>query len=222
MSVDRTIRLWDTRVEPKHANVQTVDDAHAADVNVLSWNALQNTYLLTGGDDHVIRCDIVRNGNRTISSFRIWDIRRIVKGNKKPAATFTHHNGGITSVQWSPHDSTVFAASGTLFYKSLEGIESITGDDHQTSIWDISVERADEDMPENERQELKAFHSRGDYYFFCSSVVKVDGEELPDQLLFQHMGQKHVKEVRWHPQLKGVLITTSADGFDIFRPAIDA
>lgn len=44
----------------------------------------------------------------------------------KSVASFKHHTGSITSVEWHPTDSTVFAASGS---------------DDQISIWDLSVER---------------------------------------------------------------------------------
>ena len=61
----------------------------------LSWNRKEQSFLVSGGDDGVIK---------------IWDFRKI--NEKKPIATFKHHSAPITSIEWCPQDSSVFAASG--------------------------------------------------------------------------------------------------------------
>ncbi|VDP08214.1 unnamed protein product [Heligmosomoides polygyrus] len=64
-----------------------------------------------------------------------------------------------------------------------------SGEDNQVTIWDIAVEA---DTPE-----------------------AVEG--VPPQLMFLHLGQKEVKEVHWHPQISGLALTTSLDGFNVFK-----
>lgn len=63
-------------------------------------------------------------------------------------ATFKHHTAPITSVEWNSRDSSVFAASGS---------------DDQLTLWDLAVERDDND---DSQGKLK---------------------DLPPQLLFIHM-----------------------------------
>ena len=65
------------------------------------------------------------------------------------------------------------------------------GEDDQITLWDLAVER-DQDISE-------------------------DIKEVPQQLLFIHQGQSDIKELHWHPQLEGVLISTAHSGFNIFR-----
>uniref|UniRef100_A0A2M4BM72 Glutamate-rich WD repeat-containing protein 1 n=2 Tax=Anopheles marajoara TaxID=58244 RepID=A0A2M4BM72_9DIPT len=70
------------------------------------------------------------------------------------------------------------------------------GDDDQIALWDLSVEKDESEADMNDDPNLK---------------------DLPPQLLFIHQGQKEIKELHWHPQLKGVILSTAHSGFNIFR-----
>ncbi|XP_076236603.1 WD repeat-containing protein 1 l(2)09851 isoform X2 [Calliopsis andreniformis] len=163
-SVDKSIKIWDTRVSPQSACMLTASGAHTADINVISWNRKENQFLVSGGDDGLV-C--------------VWDLRQFGPNGSSPIAIFKQHTAPVTTVEWHPEEATVFASGGA---------------DDQIAQWDLSVE-ADQ-SEEVESKELK---------------------DLPPQLLFIHQGQTDIKELHWHPQCPGVVISTAHSGFNIFR-----
>lgn len=158
-SVDKTIKIWDTRRKEK--SVLSVN-AHSSDVNVISWNRTSPHLMLSGSDD---------------GSFSIWDLRNFKSG--VPAAHFKWHTAPITSVQWHPTEESVLAISGA---------------DDQLTIWDLSLEQDSEALQATNRE-----------------------PEVPPQLLFIHQGQNDIKELHWHKQIPGVIISTAQSGFNVFK-----
>ena len=74
-----------------------------------------------------------------------------------------------------------------------------SGADDQITIWDLAVE---EDQDETG----------------LSAQDQDPGmREVPPQLLFVHQGQKDIKEVHWHSQIPGAVMSTALDGFNIFK-----
>uniref|UniRef100_A0A803MDF2 Histone-binding protein RBBP4-like N-terminal domain-containing protein n=1 Tax=Chenopodium quinoa TaxID=63459 RepID=A0A803MDF2_CHEQI len=121
-------------------------------------------------------------------SFSIFNLKMIKEG-EPMLAHFTHHKHPITSIEWSPHEDSVLAVSSA---------------DHQLTIWDLALERDEEEEAE----------------FKSQTEDKVDAPvELPPQLLFVHQGQKDLKELHWHAQIPGMIISTAADGFNVLMPS---
>ncbi|XP_024538614.1 glutamate-rich WD repeat-containing protein 1 [Selaginella moellendorffii] len=104
-------------------------------------------------------------------------------------AHFTHHSSYITSIEWSPHEESTLAVASA---------------DNQLTIWDVALERDTEEEAQ--------------YQMELGQEQAAAPENLPAQLLFVHQGQKDMKEVHWHPQIHGLLVSTAGDGFNVFRP----
>lgn len=107
---------------------------------------------------------------------------------KLPIATFKHHTKPITTVEWHPTDSTVLATGGA---------------DDQIALWDLAVEK--------DTEASNAGTSNG------TATESDDLNNLPPQLLFIHQGQTDIKELHWHPQLPGVILSTAHSGFNVFK-----
>lgn len=190
-SADGSVRVWDCRAAPKRGAMLCRPRAHESDVNVLSWNRLVGYMLASGGDD---------------GALRVWDLRTFAGGNgggggdaatatttttsAEPVAHFAFHRAPVTSVEWSPYEGSMLATAGA---------------DDQVAVWDLALERD----PEEEAAAAAA----------AGAGAAAPPPDLPPQLMFVHAGQKDIKELRWHPQIPGMLVTTAADGFNAFRPS---
>ncbi|XP_011176015.1 glutamate-rich WD repeat-containing protein 1 isoform X2 [Solenopsis invicta] len=162
-SVDKSIKIWDTRASPQNACMLTASDVHTTDVNVISWNPKECQFMVSGGDDGLLH---------------VWDLRQLGSSGSSPVATFKQHTAPVTTVEWHPTEATVFASGGA---------------DDQIAQWDLSVEADHTEEPQG--------------------VLA----KLPPQLLFIHQGQSDIKELHWHPQCPGTMISTAHSGFNIFR-----
>ncbi|KLO20713.1 WD40 repeat-like protein [Schizopora paradoxa] len=162
-------------------------------------------------------------------SIRLWDVR--VKSRKSALTISPAHESDVNVISWNKTTSYLLLSGGdeggikvwdfrnlkdsstpspvasfTWHKAPITSIEwhptedssfAASGADNQVTLWDLSVE-PDEDeagvpMDEDSR------------------------ENIPPQLLFVHQGQKDVKEVHWHPQIPGSVISTAYDGFNIFK-----
>ena len=83
------------------------------------------------------------------------------------------------------------------WHPTEDSIFAASGADDQVTLWDLAVEQDDEETGAMDTSE--------------------GGRDVPPQLLFVHQGQKDVKEVHWHPQMPGMVISTAYDGFNVFK-----
>lgn len=156
-------------------------------------------------------------------SFRVWDVRE--PSRTKAALQVLHaHGGDVNVLSWSPLVGELLATgsddggfkvwdtrkvdAGAManfqwhqkpvtsldWHPTDDTVLAVSSEDDCLSIWDLAVE---DDA--------------------AGGQLPPGAEHFPPQLLFVHQGQSDLKELRWHPQLPGVCISTSGSGFNIFK-----
>jgi len=88
---DKQLLIWDTRADAKKPNFAV--EAHAAEVNAISFNPYNEFLLATGSADKTVA---------------LWDLRCL----KASLHSLEAHNDEVFQVQWSPFSETVLGSCG--------------------------------------------------------------------------------------------------------------
>ncbi|KAJ8938454.1 hypothetical protein NQ314_011491 [Rhamnusium bicolor] len=202
----RNIHIWQLTEGMNWKVDQRPLIGHTASVEDLQWSPNERHVLAS--------CSVDR-------SIRIWDTR--AQPNKACMLTSENaHENDVNVINWNKNEPFIVSGGddGFLHIWDLRKFQDKTplatfkhhtapvvtvewhptdsavfasgGADNQIALWDLSVEK---DVESNNEE--------------------VEG--LPPQLLFIHQGQNNIKELHWHHQLPGVIISTAESGFNIFR-----
>jgi len=210
------IYCWDTKDKGASWNVdQTPFLGHKSSVEDLQWSPQEPTVFASSSADGTIK---------------IWDTRT----SHNPMLNVKAHDSDVNVISWN-RVTTYLLASGSddqhikvwdlrhfksttvspvanyKFHKGAitsvewhptdETVLAASSEDDSISIWDMSLEADTEvDTPEKDKK-----------------LIDKENENVPAQLLFLHQGQKKIKEIHFHPQVPSLLISTSFDGFDVFK-----
>lgn len=191
---------------------------HKGSVEDIQWSPNERDVFASCASDH---------------SIRIWDAR---EHRRSVLNIFNAHEADVNVISWNRAETHLIVSGGdeggikvwdmrcldrgdnqglnaaahfTLHEKPITCVQWHPTDssmllagseDGCVSIWDLAVERdAEEELREG--------------------VVVRGAEEFPPQLLFMHMGQRDVKEAQWFPASSSVVVSTAADGVNLFQAA---
>ena len=199
--------------KPKDENISDIIlfgdylTGHSDSVEDIQWSPNEENVLASCGID---------------KSIRFWDIRQNTKNS--PKILNNAHNSDVNVISWNTIRNHLFASGGDdntfkvwdLRYLNEDPISEIkwhTGpinsimwdpfdesqlavcsEDNRLSVWDFSVEPDEKKLFDN-------FNN-----------------EIPQQLVFLHQGQINLKDVKFHPIFKNMLISSAENGLNLFRP----
>lgn len=188
---------WNVDMTPFNEHTDSVED--------LQWSPSEG--------DVFASCSV----DRTI---KLWDARR----GKGAVATLAYHNSDVNVIAWNPKRAFFLASGGddgvlnVMDLRTMKDVDAkplysfdwhkapitslewhphddaglaASSDDNSISLWDLSL------SPEK---------------------TTLKGVEIPSQLMFIHQGQNEIKEVHWHKQIPGCLVSTANEGLNIFKP----
>lgn len=207
-SCNKNIHLWSLCESGTWLVDQRPLTSHTASVEDIQWSPNESNVLASCSADQTIR---------------IWDARAV--GEKACMITCKAHSADVNVISWNKTEPFILSGGDdgelrvwdlrnmqqetpvAIFKHHLKPITSVewhptdstvfaaSGEDDQITLWDLAVEKDDIEMETGSAQ----------------------NKDLPPQLLFMHMGQKDIKEIHWHPQLPGVVISTAHSDFNIFK-----
>lgn len=197
----RTTSHWATGEVYRSPNGGSVEE--------LQWSPVERTVFASAGSD---------------GHMHIWDVRQ---NSHKPALSVKASSSDVNVMSWSHtashllasgHDDGSWSAwdlrtftSGTPvanfgfhcapittieFHPKDESVIAVGSEDSTCTLWDLAVEADNDEAQQGKDSE--------------------DLADIPAQLLFVHW-QPNVKELHWHKQIKGTLVSTGSEGLNLWR-----
>ncbi|KAJ8100558.1 WD40-repeat-containing domain protein [Lipomyces tetrasporus] len=198
--------------------VPYVGHENGASVEELQWSQSEKSVFASGGSDGFIRVwdtrskkhkpalsvraatsDVnVMSWSKNVSyllasghddgSWSIWDLRTFkANANDEPP---------LSAASFSFNKSPITSIE---FHPTEESIVAVSSADNTVMLWDLSVEADDEEIAAQKRDDATG-----------------ELDDIPPQLLFVHW-QKDVKEVHWHRQIPGMLMSTGGEGISVWK-----
>lgn len=200
----RTTSSWTTDKTPFFASDASIED--------IQWSTGENTVFASAGCDGMVRVwDTRLKKHKPVISVQAstTDVNVISWSSKISHLLASGHDDGSWGVwdlrsfgkgkpepvaQYNFHQAAV---TSIAFNPLDESIIAVSSEDNTVTLWDLAVEADDEEIAQQKRDAAEL-------------------NDIPPQLLFVHW-QRDVKDVRWHKQIPGCLVSTGGDGLNIWK-----
>ncbi|KAH8738987.1 hypothetical protein FG386_003312 [Cryptosporidium ryanae] len=186
-------------------NVVTIRDHYQSSVEALKWKNDQDG------------CNIFAAG-LVNSNICMIDVR----SDSDVLTIKNSHNGDVNCLSWNPFSENLLLSGSDDFTIKLWDIRSIKQpievfNFHREPILSVDWNQQDQDV-------FLAASLDNSISFWDIGIEEDDnatkeGIEIPNKLLFLHMGQEHIAEAKWHKQIPGLAISTAQDSLNVFIPS---
>lgn len=194
------IHVWDLNSDTSW-NVSDALNGHQGSVEDLQWSRTESEVLASVGVDRTLKIWDARSHNceMTVPDSHSSDINAIHWNNISRTLFASGGDDGIFKV-WDLRNPSMALFTSDWHKKAITSIEwsptdgsvlVVASEDNSATIWDLSLNKDPDEQ-----------------------------NDLPEELLFVHQGQKELKEVHWHPQIPDLLISNAADGFNVWMPSL--
>ncbi|KAI9276567.1 WD40-repeat-containing domain protein [Sporodiniella umbellata] len=207
---DNSGKIYQTILSPSGVQTETVAfREHRSSVEDLQWSPTENSVFSSCSADGTVKIWDTRNKKRSAVSVRASgsDVNVISWNRKASYLLASGHDDGVFSVwdlrTFRPNaESTPVATfkwhhgpiTSIEWHPTEESVLAVSGADNQLTLWDLSVE------PDSEQE-----------------GQTMANEDVPPQLLFVHQGQEDIKELHFHKQIPGCVLSTANTGVNIFK-----
>jgi len=200
---ERTADGWAVSKSPYLGHTDSVED--------LEWSPTEDTVFASCSVDKTIRIWDIREKNKSM----IWvaahksDVNVIAWNHQVPHLLMSgsddcmikiwdlkNFKSNAPAAHYKWHTGPITSVS---WHPTDSAVCAVSSDDNQVSVWDMSLEADEEDRSRH----------------FGATPQGID---VPPQLLFIHSGQENIKEIQFHRQIPGVIVSTAQDGFNFFKP----
>lgn len=209
---DNNGRMYHTILTPSGVSTENIAfREHKSSVEDIQWSPTENNVFASCSSDQTVKIWDTRNKKRSAVGIHASnsDVNVITWNKKASYLMASGHDDGIFSVwdlrtfkggnsQPSPvatfkwHNGPITSIE---WHPTEESVLAVSGADNQLTLWDLSVE------PDTEQE----------------GRLNSNGIEVPPQLLFVHQGQEDIKELHFHRQIPGCVLSTASTGLNIFK-----
>lgn len=209
---DNNGRIYHSIISPTGVNTENVAfREHKSSVEDLQWSPTERNVFASCSADQTVKIWDTRNKKRSAVGIHASnsDVNVITWNKKASYLLASGHDDGVFSV-WDLRTFKGGASQPTPvatfkwhngpitsieWHPTEESVLAVSGADNQLTLWDLSVE------PDTEQE----------------GRLTNEGVEVPPQLLFVHQGQEDIKELHFHRQIPGCIISTASTGLNIFK-----